>query len=284
MVTGNLSRFARVGALLGALAVGGCANMMPESQERAQMLRANALDPSDPYEQTNRAVFNFNNAVYNVSFRPVGAVYMKVVPTIVRNRISSGINNLDEPRIFVNDVLQGRGSAAYKTFGRFLINSTLGVGGLFDIATMGGIERQTGDFGQTLYVYGVASGPYVVMPILGPATVRDGFGRIVDQVGDPSSYGIERVAGIWPTIAIGVVGSLERIDGLQEVEASSLDPYLRLRSIYLQKRASELGNAVGLTITPAVDIPTTPVGDTAPIPVKRPVRHHRRKVAHHHAH
>ena len=233
------------------------------------MLRANALDTSDPYEPTNRAIFNANNVVYDVALRPVAGAYITVVPSIVRQRISSGINNLEEPRILANNILQLRPNAAYKTFGRFMINSTLGVGGLFDVATWGGLERQTGDFGQTLYVYGVASGPYVVLPIFGPSTVRDTVGKIVDEVADPGSYGIQRVGGIWPTIGIGIVGALERIDGLDDVEAGSIDGYSRLRSVYLQKRASELGDAVGVSVTPGLERPTTPFTDTAPIKVNK---------------
>ncbi|MBY0612478.1 MAG: VacJ family lipoprotein [Beijerinckiaceae bacterium] len=254
--------------------------MMPDGPERAQMLRANALDTSDPYEQTNRAVFNANNVVYDIALRPVAGAYITVVPSLIRQRISSGINNLEEPRILANNILQLRPNAAYKTFGRFMINSTLGVGGLFDVATWGGLERQTGDFGQTLYVYGVSSGPYLVLPIFGPSTVRDTVGKIVDEASDPGTYAIDRVGGFWPTLAIGVVGSLERIDGLDDVEAGSIDAYSRLRSVYLQKRASELGDAVGLSVTPGLDKPTTPITDTAPIKVNK-AKTKRRRAKHH---
>ena len=273
MKINTLSSFAKGTALLGAFTLSGCANMMADGPDRAQMLRANAVDNRDPYEQTNRAIFNANTAIYDISLRPVAGAYITVVPAIIRNRISSGVNNLEEPRVFVNDVLQARPQAAYKTFGRFVINSTLGVGGLFDIATWGGLERQTGDFGQTLYVWGVSSGPYVVLPIFGPSTVRDTFGKAVDEGADPGSYAIGRVGGFYSELGVGFIGSLERIEGLDDVEAGSIDPYLRLRSVYLQKRAAELGDAVGLKITPALDLPTTsPVSDTAPIKTKRPLK------------
>ena len=270
MKINNLSSFTKSAALLGAFALTGCANMMADGPDRAQMLRATAVDPSDPYQQTNRAIFNANNVVYDIALRPVAGAYITVVPSIIRSRITSGVNNLEEPRVFVNDVLQARPKSAYKTFGRFIINSTLGVGGLFDVATWGGLERQTGDFGQTLYVWGVSSGPYVVLPIFGPSTIRDTVGKAVDEGADPGSYAIGRVGGIWAEIGVGFIGTLERIEGLDDVEAGSIDPYLRLKSVYLQKRAAELGDAVGLTITPALDLPTTsPVGDTAPIKAKK---------------
>ena len=241
------------------------------------MLRATAIDPSDPYEKSNRAIFDANNVVYDFALRPVAGVYITAVPPIVRNRISSGINNLEEPRVFANDVLQLRPISAYKTFGRFVVNSTLGIGGLFDVATWGGLERQTGDFGQTLYVWGASSGPYLVLPIFGPSTVRDTVGKIVDEVADPGSYAVGRVGGTWPTLGIGVIGALERIDGLDDVEAGSIDPYLRLKSVYLQKRAAELGDAVGVSVTPQNDRPTAPVADTAPIkPAKVKSRRARR--------
>ena len=259
------------------LALPGCANLMQNSVERDRMLRASAIDGSDPYEQTNRAIFRANTAVYDVALRPVAGAYIKVVPQVVRSRISSGINNLEEPRILANNILQLRPLSAYKTFGRFMINSTLGIGGLFDVATMGGLERQTGDFGQTLYVYGVSSGPYVVLPIFGPSTIRDTVGKVVDEGADPGGYAIQRVGGLWPTLGIGVVGSLERIEGLDDVEAGSLDPYLRLRSVYLQKRASELGSAVGIAIAPGTEVTLAPVADTAPIKVKAAKRRPRRK-------
>ena len=238
-------------AVLIGLAVSGCASMMPGSPERAAMLRANALSPDDPLEAQNRAVLGFNQAVNKVAIGPAAAVYKFAVPAPVRAGIANGVDNLEEPRIFANNVLQLRFGAAGTTLGRFAVNSTLGAGGLFDVATLGGLPKQSGDFGQTLYAWGVPSGPFLILPVLGPSTVRDGFGTVVDRVADPSSYVIQRYAGPYPVYGIAAVAVLGRINLLDDVEASSVDFYGRLRSTYLQKRASELGDAFGLTVTPA---------------------------------
>jgi phospholipid-binding lipoprotein MlaA len=151
------------------------------------------------------------------------------------------------------------------TLGRFLLNSTFGIGGMFDWATQSGMPRQTGDFGQTLYVWGVASGPYLVIPVIGPATVRDGVGKVVDPEINPSLYAIAHYGGLWPTVGIAGFMAIEQAGGLDDVLAGSLDLYPRLRSIYLQKRASELGEAIGVTINPQTEpLQTTPVKTVAP--------------------
>ena len=141
------------------------------------MLQASAVDTSDPLEPMNKVFLQGNLLLYKRVERPAAGVYMAVVPGVLRDRVSAGLDNLEEPRIFINDVLQGRPQSAATTLGRFLLNSTFGIGGLFDWATMSGMPRQTGDFGQTLYVWGADSGPYLVIPILGPATLRDGSAK-----------------------------------------------------------------------------------------------------------
>ena len=261
-------------AVLLALLAGGCARTMPEGTSRAQMLRASALDPNDSLESFNRGVLNVNVAIYNGVQRPLAGAYVKVVPEVVRSKLEASRRNLDEPRIFVNNLLQLRGEAAYKTFGRFLVNSTLGIGGLIDVATEGGLPRQTGDFGQTLYVWGVQSGPYVVLPLLGPSTVRDAFGTVIDTVGDPGGYAVGRVGGPWATLGVGAYGQFIAGAEFDDVLAGSIDPYPRLRSIYLQKRAAQLGDAVGVTINP----PTEPnAALESPPPPARPAANAKRK-------
>lgn len=248
-----------------ALSTAGCASLVPGDPSREAMLRANALSPDDPYAEQNRSVLRFNKVVNDAAISPAAKVYRGFLPTVVRDRIANGISNLEEPRVFANNMLQARFGAATKTAGRFLINSTLGLGGTFDIADAGGLRRQTGDFGQTLYVWGVPSGPFLIAPIAGPTTLRDGFGKLVDTVADPSSYVLERYFGPFPVIGIGFVAALERVDLLDDVEAGSVDFYGRLRSTYLQKRASELGEAVGITLTPGGE-PPPPAAPPAPKP------------------
>ena len=257
MTIAGLTSFSRAGLVALAFGLGGCAATMAEGPQRANMLRATALDLNDPLEPFNRSVLNLNVAIYNTVERPIAGIYVAVVPGTIREKLSAGVNNLDEPRIFINNLLQLRGEAAYKTFGRFLINSTLGLGGIVDVATEGGLKRQTGDFGQTLYVWGVSSGPYLVLPLIGPSNFRDAVGTGVDAIGDPASYAIGRVGGPWSTVGVGAFSKFNRAGEFDDVLAGSIDPYPRLRSIYLQKRASELGDAVGITINPQTE--PTPV-------------------------
>jgi len=137
------TRFAGYGILAGAAlcaTLGGCATTPPER-----------VSPDDPLEPLNRAVFDANTALDEAVIKPVAEGYRKTVPQLLRDRIRSFIDNLTEPRILANDLLQGRGDAAGVTFNRFFLNTTLGVGGLFDPATERGLPKQTGDFGQTLY-------------------------------------------------------------------------------------------------------------------------------------
>jgi phospholipid-binding lipoprotein MlaA len=260
----SFSQSARVAALAFAAAVCGCATLPADRAERTQLLQASAVDTTDPLEPMNQVFLQGNLLLYKGIERPVAGLYKTVIPSVIRDRVSAGIENLEEPRIFINDVLQGRPQSAATTLGRFLLNSTFGIGGLFDWATMSGMPRQSGDFGQTLYVWGVGSGPYIVIPVIGPATIRDGIGKGVDPEINPSLYAIAHFGGIWPTVGIAGFMAIDEAGGLDDVLAGSLDVYPRLRSIYLQKRASELGEAIGVTINPQTEpLKTAPVKPTA---------------------
>ena len=143
-----------------------------------------SLPISDPNEQMNRQVMAANQEV----LRPNSEVVKAVVPGPVHDRLHDLNSNLKEPRIFVNDVLQLRFEAAAHTATRFVLNSTFGMGGLFDVAGREGIAQESGDFGQTLFVWGVAEGPYMVRPYLGPSTLRDAVGSTVDMVANPVGW------------------------------------------------------------------------------------------------
>ncbi len=262
------SQFVRGAAFVLVAALCGCASLSTDQAQREQKLQAFAQDTHDPLEPMNRAFLQGNLLFYQGVERPLAGAYMAVVPGMVRDRITAGVKNLDEPRIFINDVLQGRGQAAATTLGRFVLNSTFGVAGMFDWATDSGMPRQTGDFGQTLFVWGIEPGPYVVLPVLGPATFRDGIGRGVDPSMNPATYAIYQWGGLWPSVGVGGFSALSGAAGLDDVLAGSLDVYPRLRSLYLQKRASELGDAVGVTVLPQ----TEPVVVT-PAPAAKPKRH-----------
>ena len=137
-------------------------------------------DPRDPFERFNRSSFAFNDALDRAVAKPVAKAYKKVTPRVVRTGVSNFVSNLGTITTVVNDVLQGKMKQAGHDSGRFLLNSTLGLGGLFDPASAAGLERNNEDFGQTLGKWGVKSGPYLMLPLLGPSTVRDTVARLPD--------------------------------------------------------------------------------------------------------
>jgi phospholipid-binding lipoprotein MlaA len=224
-------------------------------------------DPSlpidDPNEAFNRKVFAINQAVLHPP-----ATVVKALPAPVFDRLRDVDNNLKEPRIFANDVLQGRMNAAGVTVARFLFNSTFGLGGLFDVATPGGLPKQTGDFGQTMFVWGAPAGTYTVSPYFGPATQRDAVGGVVDLVGDPVGWTLG-VFGWKASVATGALSATVRLGQLKEAEESSIDFYSFVRSDYYQIRRADLREALGLppvTESPATSSPATASPRTAAAP------------------
>jgi phospholipid-binding lipoprotein MlaA len=222
-------------------------------------------DPSlpidDPNEQLNRAVLHVNQ----VALDPVASV-VKEAPSPVTNRIRDLDDNLQEPRIFGNNILQGRFAAAAITLERFVFNSIFGLGGLFDVASQGGLPRQTGDFGQTLFVWGVPAGPYVVRPYYGPSTLRDSIGGAVDTVGDPLGWVVGYWLIGWPwSVGSASVSATAHLGQWKQAESASIDFYTFLRSDFYQTRRADLREALGLS--PGVESPATP-GPVAASPVR----------------
>jgi len=204
---------------------------------------------NDPNERLNRHVL----AATRVTLRPVAAV-VSAIPGPLHDRLRDFNSNLKEPRIFVNNVLQGRFEAAHATAGRFLTNSVLGVGGLFDIASRAGLEQKSGDFGQTLFVWGVAEGPYVVH--LGPSTLRDTVGSVVDMAADPVGWAIGSQLAL--SVGSSLLEGAQRLGEFKQAENASVDFYSFVRSGYYQTRRAELREAVGLPRqidSPALDDP-----------------------------
>jgi phospholipid-binding lipoprotein MlaA len=227
--------------VVSGLLLAGCATVPTDPAARAEFKRLN-----DPLEPTNRAIFGFNEFLDKVLVRPLAKVYHFILPNFVEERITMVLRNLGEPLTFVNDVLQGEDKRATVTFGRFITNTTVGIGGIFDVATDAGLPRHNEDFGQTFGVWGVGEGPYLVLPILGPSTLRDGIGTAADTFGDPVTIGIDKanVSGL-SMIRIGVQGLDARARNLQMVDQlrrESLDYYATLRSAYRQNRRSEVLN------------------------------------------
>jgi phospholipid-binding lipoprotein MlaA len=189
------------------------------------------------------------------------------VPGPIHDRLRDLNSNLKEPRILLNNVLQGRFEAATHTTARLAMNTVFGVGGLFDIATREGLPQESGDFGQTLFVWGVPEGPYVVRPWLGPATLRDSFGSIVDMAADPVGY----FTGQSLYLSVGTSGldAVEKLGQLKQAEDASIDFYSFVRSSYYQMRRAELRQALGLPNeidSPALDDPDSPALDDPDAP------------------
>jgi phospholipid-binding lipoprotein MlaA len=201
------------------------------------------MDVADPFESTNRKIFVFNRGVEMVLLNPITKGYRFVVPEVARKGIHRAFLNLNSPKILVNDILQLRFTDAAETLGRFVLNTTLGLGGVFDAGKAAGWERHESDFGQTLAKFGVASGPYLVIPVFGPSTVRDGFGAVVDLAFQPLNYILgpaELLTHVYITSGYGLVTIDDVHDELEALENSSIDYYAALRSAYLQNRRAVL--------------------------------------------
>ncbi|MBL8540556.1 MAG: VacJ family lipoprotein [Betaproteobacteria bacterium] len=208
----------------------------------------------DPLEPMNRVVFNANDVVDTNVIRPLADGYRRIVPEAVRDAIRACLDNLQEPRIFVNNVLQFRLDAAAVTLARFSFNSTFGLAGLIDVASPNGLARQTGDFGQTLYRWGVGSGPYLVLPFFGPSNFRDAFGFGMDIVAMPPALLLDDGTGIWINAGVYVLSGFDlrsrNIEQLDQIKANSLDYYAQFRSIARQYREAQLRAARGLADEP----------------------------------
>ena len=207
------------------------------------------LDPAstavdDPLEASNRRVLRFNVALDRWTFEPLTQSYSLLVPAPGRRALRQALSNLDSPSIFVNDVLQFEGADASLTVVRFAINTTFGLLGLFDVAGAIGLEGHSSDFGQTLALYGIPSGPYVVLPLLGPTTARDGTGYVVDLLFRPLTYLLGPGFPILYTSieqgTVGLTGREAHAGELRALHASSMDYYASLRSAFLQNRHAEI--------------------------------------------
>ncbi len=198
---------------------------------------------NDPYEGFNRQMFVFNMSLDRNVLKPVARGYLSV-PVPVRNSVRNLRNNLISPVTLSNDAIQGSWSRAGITASRLVINSTIGILGLFDPATALGLPRHTEDFGQTLGVYGVSEGMYIYLPLLGPAPPRDMGGLIIDTAFNPITYmGDNRLEGSVLSFSVGGVDARANSLGvIDEIERSSVDFYASVRSLYRQNRKSEIAN------------------------------------------
>jgi phospholipid-binding lipoprotein MlaA len=203
---------------------------------------------SDPWEGFNRDMFAVHESVDQAVLEPVARGYRAITPRPLRQGVLNFLRNLRGPVIFANDVLQGEIGRAGTTAVRFGVNSTIGIAGVFDPATSMGLERHDEDFGQTLAVWGVDSGPYIFVPLLGPTTVRDGAGRIVDVVFDPLTWAefdeVDEVR-VGRTVLAGVAARERVLETVEDIRRDSLDPYVTIRTSYGLLRESAIQNGPG---------------------------------------
>jgi phospholipid-binding lipoprotein MlaA len=208
-----------------ALLLAGCASAPSDSVTQTQ----------DPWEGFNRKVYAFNDALDKNVARPVTAQYIRAMPSPARSGIHNVVTNLGEPITVVNDALQGKVKQGFQDLGRFLVNSTFGLLGWFDVAQHWGMPHHDEDFGQTMAVWGVPSGPYLVLPVLGPSTVRDTGGRVGDVYTDPPR---NDMPPRWRNSEL-VIDAVDTRAGLMETNETldnSYDPYSFMRDAYLQNR------------------------------------------------
>ena len=224
--------------VLAGLALGACATTGGQR-----------LAEQDPLEGFNRQMWAVNMALDKAAVKPVTVAYRTVTPKPAQRGLRRILANLGEPFSFVNALLQGKPDQAARTFGRFVVNTTIGVGGLADHATAFGLPEESEDFGQTLAVWGVNAGPYVVLPLLGPSTLRDSVGLGVQFAADPVEIAIREESGLSRTERFGITG-MRAIDlrsrlidsGADAVLDTAADPYATARSAYLQRRAAEIAD------------------------------------------
>ncbi|MCY0915823.1 MlaA family lipoprotein [Massilia antarctica] len=214
-------------------------------------------NPRDPLEPFNRTMFKFNDAIDQAALKPVATGYKKVVPSFVQTGVNNFFGNLADVWTGANNLMQGKGEKGMSDWTRVALNSTFGIGGLFDIASEAGLKKHNEDFGQTLGYWGVPSGPYLMLPLLGPSTVRDTSGLPVDMAANAWSY-------VDPTATRNVGTALRVIDARANVldasnlmEEAALDRYEFIRDGYLQRRQGQVfdGEASRKALKAASDEP-----------------------------
>ena len=197
-------------------------------------------NPRDPLEGFNRAMFGFNEKVDEVVLKPVAQAYQTVLPSFVQTAIGNFFGNIGDIWTAVNDLLQGKVTDSVNDVMRVAVNSTFGLGGLIDIASAGGIPKHREDFGQTLGVWGVRSGPYVVLPVLGASTLRDVIATPLDFKGDLWTYQTPLSTRYFGTAVRVIDKRASFLDASSLIEEAALDKYVFIRDAYLQRRAAQV--------------------------------------------
>jgi len=228
-----------VGMLLVGLA--GCATPPPASDPDAL---ADFQQTNDPLEPMNRTLYSVNQGLDTALLRPLAVGYTWVMPEFVRDRVHNLLSNLNSPVLLANDMMQAKPRRAGDTLMRFVINSTFGFAGMFDVADGWGYPYHNSDFGETLALWGVPDGPYLFLPVLGPGNPRDSSGHGVDVALDPITWvghGATVTDLKWARYGVTLVDVRSRLlDTLDKATAQALDPYATVRSLYRQHREAEI--------------------------------------------
>jgi phospholipid-binding lipoprotein MlaA len=228
-------------AMVGLALLAGCATPPSNDPEALEAYK----EANDPLEPMNRYFFDLNFAADELLFKPLAGWYYVALPNFAQDGVRNALRNVRSPVVLANDLFQGETDRAGVTVERFLVNSTMGLGGLFDIASRIGLDYHDEDFGQTLAVAGVGEGPYLMLPLLGPSNPRDATGMVVDMLFDPLTYiGMFAVSNIDLGAAVveGVDTRARNLKTLDEIRKGSLDYYATIRSLYRQHRNDEISN------------------------------------------
>ncbi len=242
----------------------------------APALAADSAAPSndDPWERLNRRIYSFNQGLDRAIIRPAAMGYKRIAPEPLRLVIRNFLGNLGEPKVIINDILQIRPKRAALATGRFVVNSTVGLGGILDVATHTNLPHRDNGFSITLGHYGVGNGPYVYVPISGPATVRSLVGSVADGVMNPLywiRYPNSTVVSVSLSVAHGLDLRAEIDSSLKSLTADATDPYATIRSAYLQNQQSLVnGDSDKVQSLPDFDDGATPPAPGTPPPAPPP--------------
>ncbi len=249
-----------------ALSLSACVTLPPNSKPV----------PQDPWESWNRGVYKFNDVLDRAVAKPVAKTYVRIVPHPIRTGVSNFFDNLSTTTVMINDALQGKFRASANDLGRFLLNSTVGLGGILDPATSAGLDKNNEDFGQTLGHWGVHPGPFFELPLLGPSDVRDAPSRLVDAYTNPHAY-IRNTYWKWGLYGAYLVDARARLLPLDDTLQHVYDPYAFVRDAYLQRRAYLVSDGKVTDEEPLVDpeadnpdqaAPAKPGPEAAPSPAQ----------------
>lgn len=207
---------------------------------QSQAAPVTALDPRDPWEAMNRRIYAFNDMLDTAVVRPVAQAYVRVVPGFARTGVHNFLGNLGDVWSMANSALQLKGQATAETLMRVSVNTVFGLAGVLDVASEMGLEKRKEDLGQTLGYWGVPSGPYVMLPLLGPSTLRDGLALPLDFKGDPAQNASDAATRNSLTVLRVTDQRASLLQTVDTVKQASLDPYTFVRDAYLQKRENDI--------------------------------------------